>query len=323
MKKLTHPLWTHLPALAALIVLVIYIFSGPLPGNVPVHFNSQGIPDRYGSPWSFLGMTLVMSVFYIALSIFLDELWARQETKKTFNWLSILDEIVVGGMTGIAVGHLEFIRGNGAFFIFPWQYVAVFLGATIVPAILLEMARPFRSRPEIRNPEIKSGDRSFKVEISRRLKDTGNFVYWDCQNPLWLSLVTTVLPLIMIACAVFAWFDEAWVAILLLLIAIIMIIPYGGQRVMVTRKDIRVRWGILGLPVFSMKTSDIAAVEKHRFAPLRDFGGYGIRFNREMRAYFLRGNEGVKITTGNGKKYLLGSDNSERLREVIQIVTER
>ncbi len=66
---------------------------------------------------------------------------------------------------------------------------------------------------------------------------------------------------------------------------------------------------------------DIAAVEIHEFSLLKDFGGYGIRFNREMKAYYLHGTRGVKITVNGGKKYLIGSDRPEQLSTVIRAVT--
>ena len=62
----------------------------------------------------------------------------------------------------------------------------------------------------------------------------------------------------------------------------------------------------------------IAEAGLHEFAPLKDFGGYGIRFNREMKAYYLRGTRGVLLTTTGGKKYLVGSDHPERLLAVLQ-----
>ena len=83
--RLIHPLWTHIPAVAVFIALIIYIAStGSLPDEVPLHFNVAGIPDSYGSPLIAIGIIIGLSVFYILLSVFLDELWARQENAKSF-----------------------------------------------------------------------------------------------------------------------------------------------------------------------------------------------------------------------------------------------
>jgi len=74
--------------------------------------------------------------------------------------------------------------------------------------------------------------------------------------------------------------------------------------------------------VLKLKTADIASAEIMQFAPLGDFGGYGIRYNGKMTAYYLRGSRGVKITTQKGKKYLIGSDRPEHLLAVINAVME-
>ena len=153
------------------------------------------------------------------------------------------------------------------------------------------------------------------------MKDNSPFVYWDYQNPFYVSLLTIGLPLILLVAAVITWFSEPWASLLLGGVGVLLIIPHGGQRTLVTRSDVTVRLGILGFKVLRLKTADVAGVEMHEFAPLKDFGGYGIRINREMKAYFMRGTRGVKLTTTNGKNYLIGSDFPERLLTVLQTLT--
>ena len=51
--KIIHPLWTHLPAIAALVLLIAYLIAtAPLPSDVALHFSFSGQPDSFGSPWS-------------------------------------------------------------------------------------------------------------------------------------------------------------------------------------------------------------------------------------------------------------------------------
>ena len=57
--KPTHPLWNHIPALAVLIVLIIFLArAGSLPAEAPVHFSTGGIADSYGSPWLTFGIII-------------------------------------------------------------------------------------------------------------------------------------------------------------------------------------------------------------------------------------------------------------------------
>ena len=316
--KLVHPLWTHLPATAALIILIVYLITaGPLPAEAPVHFGFGGEVNRYGSPWGIFGLTIGLSVFYILISILLDELWARQEKAKSFNWLSLFDDFFVGFITGISFGYLSSLKSGAATFEFPWGYLLLFTGGATILAVLLDMARPYR--PYSAATLVKESP-GLKEEIARRLSDGASFVYWDYQNPFYVSLITVLLPLVMLLAAIITWFSVPWAAILLLVVGLMLIIPYGGQRTMVTRHQVIIRWG-LGIRVLRLNTADITAVALHEFAPLKDFGGYGIRFNREMTAYYLRGNRGVKITRNRGKPVLIGSDRPEALYAVIAGIT--
>ena len=224
--KVIHPLWTHIPAVAALIVLIVFaINTGPLSGWVPVHFSFNGEPDTYGSPWSVLRLVIGLSVFFILLSVSLDELWARQEKSKTFNWLSLLDDIVVGAMTGITLGYIIFLQYNESSFGFPWNYLGLVGGITTVLAILLEIARPYHPYA---GKLVEPKSEGLKAELFRRLKEKSPFVYWDYQNPLYITVLTTVLPLVLLVGAVLSWFSQPWASLLLVIVAILLTTAYTG-----------------------------------------------------------------------------------------------
>jgi hypothetical protein len=317
--KLVHPLWTHLPSVAALVILVVFILTaGPLPSEAPVHFGFNGAPDRYGSPWEVFGITIGLAVVFILVSVLLDELWARQEKAKSFNWLSLMDDIFVPFMAGVSLGYLSFLKSGNDSFTFPWVYALPMAGGAVLLAIILDALRPYRP---YESPLITEKSPELKEEIAKKLKDNASFVYWDYQNPFYVTLLTVVLPLVMFTVTAIIWFIQGWAGIVTLLVGIMLIIPYGGQRTLVTRDQVVIRWGILGIRVLRIKIADITGLEIHEYQPLKDFGGYGIRVNREMWAYYLRGNRGVKITRTRGKTVLIGSDYPEALLAVLQGVT--
>jgi hypothetical protein len=317
--KLVHPLWTHLPSIGALIILVIFILTaGPLPAEAPVHFGFSGAPDRYGSPWEVFGITIGLAVVFISVSVLLDELWARQEKAKSFNWLSLMDDIFVPFMAGVSLGYLSFLKSGDDSFNFPWVYALPMFGGAVVLAVILDMLRPYRPHAA---PLTTKESPALKEEITKNLKENASFVYWDYQNPFYVTLITVVLPLVMFIVAAITWFIQEWAGIVTLLVGVMLVIPYGGQRTLVTRHQVVIRWGILGIRVLRIKMADITGLEIHEFQPLKDFGGYGIRVNREMWAYYLRGNRGVKITRRQGKTVLIGSDHPEALLAVLQGIT--
>jgi hypothetical protein len=332
-RKLVHPLWTHLPVAAALVVFLVFLFTSlPLPAQAPVHFSFDGVPNGYGSPWAFVWFLMGFTVFFTGLSALLDELWARQESARHFNWLSLMDDAAIGWMLGLGTGYLQYLRGAAeASFSSMWVYAALVGAGTIVFAVILEFLRPYRGAPAVVATAALGKDRAqkteeavaFSTELARHLKENTAFIYWDYQNPFWVTLISLVMPLVFFAAAAVFWFSIVWNFYLFMAIGILLFLPYGGQRVLVKREDITVRWGIVGIKVLHLKMDDITDVELHCYAALRDFGGYGIRFNTQMTAYILGGNTGVKITTVNGKKYLVGSDQPERLLAVLRAVSAK
>jgi hypothetical protein len=323
-RRLVHPIWTHLPALAALAVFLVCLFMTiPLPSSTPVHFGFDGEPDRYGNPWGFVWFIIGFSLFFIGLSGFLDEAWARQEKKKSFNWLCWLDDITVGWIAAVGAGYLLFLRDGGYNFTLPWGLIAIMGGGAVVVSIILELLRPYRpynGKPAVKEIQLK------ETELARQIKDDTTFVYWENQNPFYVTLLSIVIPLICIASAGIVWFNESgtlfttlFSVFMVLLGVMLMVFIFSGQRVTITRQELTVRWGAIGLKVLRLNIMEITALELYEFQPLKDFGGYGIRYGRGMKAYYLRGDRGVKLTMTNGKKYLVGSDHAERLFKVLEL----
>lgn len=62
---------------------------------------------------------------------------------------------------------------------------------------------------------------------------------------------------------------------------------------------------------------DIAGAEDVQYRPIRDYGGWGIRFGRKGMVYSMSGDRGVKLTLTNGKRVLIGSQRSGELARAI------
>jgi hypothetical protein len=318
--KLTHPLWTHLPAAAALVFLVVRLMTTKIPsGTVAIHFNSRGLPNGYGSAWFSFGLAIGLSILFIGISIVIDEAWARDEKNKTFNWLSLLDDMVVSFLAGTTLGYLNYLSSGADTFLFPWRNALLITGGTTLLAVLLEFIRPFKSNPRLMTI---TDTTAIEREVEQRLKQGENFVYWQSQNPIYVSILLTVLPVVFLFTAVFLWTQSPWLTIEFLVVGLAIMIGYGGMRTLVNREYLTVRYGISGIRVLRIPITNIKEVTIHEFSAFRDFGGAGIRSNGKMTAYFLRGSRGVKITTINEKQYLIGSDHPDELNAVLKALVK-
>lgn len=316
--KLIHPLWTHIPVILILLAVVFFtVWAFPLPDPAPLHFTASGQPDRYGSLWMSMVWQAGIAIMYIIISIILDEAWARQEKRKSFNWLALFDDVIVAALATVQITYVNMLISGTYSYPFPWELTLLACTVAAAVAIVLEKIRPFRAYQTSLSTEDVG---EVKMEVERIVQENRPLAYWEVQDPVYSRILAVVVPLIMVIVAVTAWAEVPWLSILMAVTGLFLVTIYGGFMTMVTRKTITVRMGILGIQLLKLKTPDIASAELHNFQPLKDFGGYGIRFNKEMTAYYLTGNRGVKITTRAGKKYLIGTDHPERMATVISTI---
>lgn len=65
---------------------------------------------------------------------------------------------------------------------------------------------------------------------------------------------------------------------------------------------------------------DISECYPRQYRPIIEYGGWGIRYGREGKAYNISGNEGVQLVMKNGKKLLVGSQKHLELAEAINSI---
>jgi hypothetical protein len=59
--------------------------------------------------------------------------------------------------------------------------------------------------------------------------------------------------------------------------------------------------------------------EVHKYRPIRDYGGWGIRYGRGGKAYNVSGDRGVMLELSDGSRLLIGSQKPEDLANAISL----
>jgi hypothetical protein len=63
---------------------------------------------------------------------------------------------------------------------------------------------------------------------------------------------------------------------------------------------------------------DIVAYQARQYSPLREYGGWGVRYGgRKKRAFIVGGNRGVELTLADGTRVLIGSQRPEEFASAI------
>jgi hypothetical protein len=296
-------------------MVVAFWRARPLPDPAPAHFGGDGAPDRWGASWEVPLVVLVVSLIAFAVSIVVDEFWARQERRKRFNWASLFDEILLGFLTAMTIQYVAVLETEPYIFHHSWATTG---GLVLIPAlgaVLLEVLRPYRSSALKEDREDVS---RLENEVASRRRSGQPWAYWESQNPRYVKLYLPIFGIGLLALGFTSWNDNHWAASGALAGGLLVLLISGGFRLSVNQTQVRLRAGYLGIPLLKLELKDVTDAVVHEFSPLADFGGYGIRRNREMSAYFLQGDKGVKLTTTKGRRYLIGSEHPDRLAAVLR-----
>ncbi|HEY3414045.1 MAG TPA: hypothetical protein VGM51_13470 [Armatimonadota bacterium] len=63
--------------------------------------------------------------------------------------------------------------------------------------------------------------------------------------------------------------------------------------------------------------SEIRACAARRYSPIAEYGGWGVRFGRNGKAYNVSGNRGVQLELVSGERLLLGSQHADEMAAAI------
>ena len=321
-RRLVHPWWGHLPAAILFVGFLAFALSTSArwPARVPLRLSWGGSPVVSGSPWIAFGLVAGIGLIFLGLGVLVDEVWARQEGRKRFNAFALLDDVVVGWLVGTQLGMTLAILQEPAVHGYPWGLAAACAGGTGLVAFLLERWRPFVSTPDA--PAETAPDR-FARAIAERVERGERIVYWDIQNPRYVSVFSLGIPAVMWVGAGFSLGESPWASVVLVLTGLALLLFYGGMRTRVTKDTVTIRYGLLGIRVFRCAVGDITSIRLRQFAALREFGGYGIRFSASAIGYFLGGSRGVEIDRSGRRSVLIGSDSPKRLAAVLGAVSGR
>ena len=68
---------------------------------------------------------------------------------------------------------------------------------------------------------------------------------------------------------------------------------------------------------------DMRNYEVRTYRAIKDYGGWGIRYGKEGKAYNVSGNKGVQLELSNGEKILIGSQRAEELASAIASASKK
>lgn len=148
-------------------------------------------------------------------------------------------------------------------------------------------------------------------------QETQRFTQWW----LWLLLVV-------VSISIFRPISEAisndqpldagqWVGVIILAVVILfMFIIRLDTRI--DERGIYVKFFPV-IPKFKFYPwEEISTAVVRKYSPLMEYGGWGIRFGRNGKAYNIKGNKGLQLKFKSGNALLIGTQKAEELQKVLK-----
>jgi hypothetical protein len=97
---------------------------------------------------------------------------------------------------------------------------------------------------------------------------------------------------------------------------VVLLLVVGGLETEVRSDGLYVRF--LPLPRrHRFGWHEIVAAQARTYRPIREYGGWGIRFSPRGRAYNVHGDRGVQLELADGRRLLIGSQRADALAAAI------
>ncbi len=184
-----------------------------------------------------------------------------------------------------------------------WTYVAIIGGTGLLLTVIALVFALWRVRPpaEVEPPEpieLAPGE----VAAWTRTVLPGAVFYWALGVAATVSIAGAVIVIL-------ATSGRGWPAVFLPIVVLVALALTAGWRVSAGPKGLKVR-GLFGIPVFRVRANDIADVAAVAVAPMREFGGWGVRGvigadGHWRTGIIVRAGHGIQVTRRNGRQFVV------------------
>jgi hypothetical protein len=148
-------------------------------------------------------------------------------------------------------------------------------------------------------------------------KEIQRFNQWWVWVLLLVVFLSTIIPVITLSSE--NGFDTSfsWALVFPILLTLGAIILLYYLRLETTIDAQGIHYKFFPLPKKLIPWQEMEECYVRQYSPLREYGGWGIRFGFSGKAFNVKGNKGIQVKLKSGKKILFGTQNETEVKNVI------
>ncbi len=113
--------------------------------------------------------------------------------------------------------------------------------------------------------------------------------------------------------------DSILILISIIPIGLILLFYYSKLETKISEKGVEYRFTPFHLKRHKIDWNMIEYAELRKYDPIKEYGGWGIKFGKRGKAFNVSGNIGLELKLKNRKKTILfGTQNPEELKRVVE-----
>ena len=150
--------------------------------------------------------------------------------------------------------------------------------------------------------------------MSTLFEEKQKFTQW------WLWVILLSFPIISVGP-----FDDNEINVYYVLmgLAIPLLFYLFELRIKVNNDGLHYQFSPFHLKFHTIKMDEIESFKAMEYSPLKEYGGWGIKYGFQGKAYNVSGNKGVKIFLKNGANIMFGSQKHKELAKALKVAKQQ
>ena len=193
--------------------------------------------------------------------------------------------------------------------------------STLINAQLPPML--YRQKDPSKETAYEPEDTIFRTDESKRMQWPGENMetYEEVQtmNQVWLWVLmgietfAVLLPLVLLKVTL-------WVIAPMALVMLLTLIMLGSMKLKtrIDEEGVDYQMNLFHWNKRAIPWSEIDQIYVRQYSPMREYGGWGMRYGRNGRAITMHGKYGIQIVKKDGKRILIGTEQPESVTRILQ-----